>query len=131
VLELAQNKSRVARFHDCIQCEQCVLVCPTTALVMFRAARRRRRYRMPALDEFYRAAPRLYLIGEVAGKPLVKNASKLGRAVVEHLVREGLRSSARGGEDVDVLIAGSGPAGLSCALSCLAHGLRYRATRKR
>jgi len=54
----------------------------------------------------------------VAGKPAREERVNLGRAVVEHLVREGLRSSARGGEDVDVLIAGSGPAGLSCALSC-------------
>jgi len=34
VLELQKNKSRVARFGDCIQCEQCANVCPTTALVM-------------------------------------------------------------------------------------------------
>jgi len=52
VLELAQNKSRVARFHDCIQCEQCVLVCPTTALVMFPRGTTPPPYRMPALDEF-------------------------------------------------------------------------------
>src|SRR5436190_1747987 len=36
-----------------------------------------------------------------------------------------LGRSARGGDDVDVLIVGSGPGGLSCALSCMAHGLGY------
>jgi thioredoxin reductase/ferredoxin len=125
VLELAANKSRVARFHSCIQCEQCVTACPTSALVMFPRGTSPPPYRMPDLDEFYRAAPRLYLIGEAAGKPLVKNASNLGRAVVEHLVRDGLQPSARGGDDVDVLIVGSGPGGLSCALSCLEHRLSY------
>ncbi|MDB4969793.1 MAG: 4Fe-4S ferredoxin iron-sulfur binding domain protein [Myxococcales bacterium] len=130
VLELSQNKSRVARFNACIQCEQCVLVCPTTALVMFPRGTEPPLYKMAALDEHYRAAPRLYLIGEAAGKPLVKNASNLGRAVIEHLVREGLRPSARGGDDVDVLIVGSGPGGLSCALSCLAHRLTYALVEK-
>src|SRR5579883_2956244 len=28
VLELRNNKSRVLRFSDCIQCEQCAHVCP-------------------------------------------------------------------------------------------------------
>ena len=82
--------------------------------------------RLPQLDDFYQAAPGLYLIGEAAGKPLVKNASNLGRAVVEHMLQgrpapERLRQTAQ----VDVLIVGSGPGGLSAALSCVQRGLSY------
>ncbi len=129
VLELVSNKSRVIRFDDCIQCEQCALVCPTTALVMHYQGTKAPAYRMPNLDEYYQASPGLYLIGEAAGKPLVKNASNLGRAAVEHMVHGGLRS--RPGEtdsrreDVDVLIVGSGPGGLSAALSCIDKRLSY------
>ena len=45
---------------------------------------------VPALDEFYQSKqhPGLYLIGEAAGKPLIKNGVNLGRAVIES---EGLR----------------------------------------
>jgi thioredoxin reductase/ferredoxin len=133
VLDLVGNKSRVVRFDDCIQCEQCALVCPTTALVMHYEGTKPPPYRMPELDEYYQAAPGLYLIGEAAGKPLVKNAANLGRAVVEHMVQKGgLRTGALGPlhpgtkmTDVDVLIVGSGPGGLSAALSCVEHGLRY------
>src|SRR3954452_17889410 len=64
VLELVTNKSRVARFDDCIQCEQCALVCPTTALVMHPLGTVAPAYRVPDLDEYYQAAPGLYLIGE-------------------------------------------------------------------
>ncbi len=128
VLELLENKSRVQRFGDCIQCEQCVLACPTTALVMHYEGTPPPPIRLPELDDYYQAIQGLYLIGEAAGKPLVKNSSNLGRAVVEHMVVTGIRSwgaeaAAKG--NVDVLIVGSGPAGLSTALSCIAKKLSY------
>jgi thioredoxin reductase/NAD-dependent dihydropyrimidine dehydrogenase PreA subunit len=129
VLDLVHNKSRVLRFDDCIQCEQCALVCPTTALVMHYQGTSAPACRMPELDAYYQAAPGLYLIGEAAGKPLVKNASNLGRAVVEHMRKTGLRpargSSWKKVQDVDVLIVGSGPGGLSAALSCIERGFSY------
>src|SRR5262249_19450068 len=123
VLELRSNKSRVARFSDCIQCEQCVSACPTTALVMHYEGTKPPPIRLPQLDEFYQAVPGLYLIGEASGKPLVKNASNLGRAVVEHMIRGNLQRHASGNGQVDVLIVGSGPGGLSAALSCVQPGL--------
>jgi thioredoxin reductase/ferredoxin len=128
VLELKENKSRVIRFGDCIQCEQCVTSCPTTALVMHYEGTPPPPIRLPALDDYYQATPGLYLIGEAAGKPLVKNSSNLGRAVVEHMVVTGMQSwgaeAAKRGH-FDVLIVGSGPSGLSAALSCIAKKLTY------
>lgn len=130
VLELRDNKSRVARFDDCIQCEQCVSACPTTALVMHYEGTKAPPIRMPQLDDYYQAAAGLYLIGEASGKPLVKNASNLGRAVVEHMFKEGLRPSGSANGQVDVMIIGSGPAGLSAALSCVARGFSYAVIEK-
>jgi putative YpdA family bacillithiol system oxidoreductase len=128
VLELVNNKSRVQRFSDCVQCEQCAHACPTTALVMHYKGSAPPGVRVPLLDEHYQAAPGLYLIGEAAGKPLVKNASNLGRAAIEHMIKSGLKPSAGDSSEVDVLdvvIVGSGPGGLSAALSCVARGLSY------
>ena len=125
VLELQANHARPARFDDCIQCNQCEWVCPTKALVMHPPKEQPPKILLPALDEFYQTNIRgLYLIGEAGGKPLTKNASNLGRAAVEHMRSKGLRASNRSGM-VDVLIIGSGPGGLSAALTCMQHGLSY------
>jgi thioredoxin reductase/NAD-dependent dihydropyrimidine dehydrogenase PreA subunit len=126
VLELRKNKSYVARFGDCIQCNQCELVCPTQALVMHGEGEEPRRLVVPDTDGNYQSKqlPGLYLVGEVAGKPLVKNSVNLGRAAVEHL-RTGLSPGAAGSDVIDVIIVGSGPAGLSAAVSCMKHGLSH------
>ena len=98
VLDLVANKSRVLRFQDCIQCEACMFACPTEALVMFPEGAVPPPLKVPEIDEnFQTAVPGQYLIGEVAGKPLVKNAANLGRAVVEHMLQTGLRPGALGG----------------------------------
>jgi thioredoxin reductase (NADPH) len=137
VLELVEHKSRVLRFGDCIQCEQCMLACPTQALVMHMDNEDPPPVKVPHLDPYYQTGVAgMYLIGEVAGKPLVKNAANIGRAVVEHMLREGIREQApvarrAEGSDssavalVDVAIVGSGPGGLSAALTCMHHGLSY------
>jgi thioredoxin reductase (NADPH) len=127
VLDLINNKSRVLRFQDCIQCEQCMWVCPTQALVMHPEGTEPPRLKMAEINEnFETGVQGQYLIGEVAGKPLVKNAANLGRAVVEHMLKEGgLRPGSAGAGVVDVAIVGSGPGGLSAALTCLRRGLNY------
>jgi thioredoxin reductase/ferredoxin len=128
VLELVDHKSHVVRGDVCIQCRQCAQACPTTALVMHRDGEEPPTLRVPEIDEsLMTAVPGQYLIGEVAGKPLVKNAANMGRLVVEHMVATGLSpgqgSGATAQDPIDVAIVGSGPGGLSAALACRHHGL--------
>lgn len=126
VLDLVDNKSRVLHFQDCIQCEACMWSCPTEALVMHPEGTAPPPVKVPDLDEYYQTrVPGQYLIGEVAGKPLVKNAANLGRVVVEHMLRSGLTPRGDGRQLYDVAIVGSGPGGLSAALTCIQRGLSY------
>ena len=124
VLDLVNHKVAVSRFEDCVQCEQCANSCPTTALVMYREGTQPQTLTVPELDDhFQTGVPGQYLIGEVAGKPLVKNAANLGRAVVEHIARDLAARDRRDSGVLDVVIVGSGPAGLSAGLTCLKRGL--------
>src|SRR5678809_1794346 len=105
-----------------------MFACPTEALVMFPEGAVPPPLKVPEMDEnFQTAVPGQYLIGEVAGKPLVKNAANLGRAVIEHMLTTGLYPGALGQMEntVDVAIVGWGPGGRSAALSCIQKGLSY------
>ncbi len=125
VLALVHHKVQVVNFRDCVQCEQCAWACPTTALVMHREGTKPQTLTVPEIDpHFQTSVPGQYLIGEVAGKPLVKNAANLGRLVVEHMLRDGLQTTDPNPVVLDVVIVGSGPGGLSAGLASMHHGLR-------
>jgi len=65
--------------------------------------------------------PGIYIIGELGGMGLIRNAFEQGRQCIE-----GIATEPRGPADVlDVVIVGSGPAGLSASVNCSHHGLKY------
>lgn len=126
VLELVNHKSQIVNFDACIQCRACEASCAFGALVMHDADKDAPSIKTPDLDNGMQTpVPGLYLIGQAAGIPQVKNATNMGRTVVEKALQKGLQAgeARRVGAEVDVLIVGSGPAGLSAALSCHQHGI--------
>ena len=66
-----------------------------------------------------------YIIGDVSGVPLIKNAVKEGAEVVRHIVEELRNKPAESKADYDVAIVGIGPGGASAAASAHEAGLRY------
>lgn len=128
-LESKRHKSTVVRFDDCKQCRACEQICPSGALTMAPAGAPPRMVELPDLDANYETnIPGIYLIGEAAGKSLVKNANNLGYRVVQHMIHvRGLRSGAAtaSGHDVEVICVGSGPGGLSTGITCFNHGLSH------
>ena len=128
VLELVNHKAVIVNFDACIQCKRCEDACAFDALRMHEADKPPPMVTMPQVDANYMTpVDGMYLIGQAAGTPQIKNAANLGHAVVQHMLRRGLRpgSGAALGAEVDVIIVGSGPAGLSTAVTCIDEGLSY------
>lgn len=67
--------------------------------------------------------PGLYVIGDLAGAPVIKLAMEQGYNVIEHIAS---KSDARleSGEGYDIIVVGAGAAGLNAALAARDKGLR-------
>ena len=85
--------------------------------------------KVPRRDaSFMTDVPGVYIIGDVSGTPLIKNAANEGAAVVIHIAHELHASNGNGGPpqaQYDVAIIGAGPAGLSGAVMAKRLGLRF------
>jgi thioredoxin reductase (NADPH) len=69
--------------------------------------------------------PCCYIIGDVSGVPLIKNAVKEGAEVIEHIAADLKTAPAEAKAEYDVAIIGIGPGGASAAASAQKLGLRY------
>ena len=104
---------------------ECVRACPVNGVLLTTGAAVQR-VQAPDLDiHFQSNVPGLYIVGELGGRGLIKNAINEGRIAVEHIAAA-TRGEAQGeAGTLDVVVVGSGPAGLSAGLEALSAGLRY------
>jgi len=103
----------------CIGHGLCERSCPVEAIqLVFGTARRG--VDIPRVKaDFQTNVPGLYVVGELGGMGLIRNAFEQGRQCIEGFTRGGNG----GGDLLDVVIVGCGPAGLSAALTAKARGL--------
>lgn len=112
---------------DTNRCEghgECAKACPVNGIALTAGAAVQRIV-APLLDaHFQSSVPGLYVVGELGGRGLIKNAVNEGRIAVEHIAVGQRRADPASGA-LDVLVVGSGPAGLSAGLEARRAGLRY------
>jgi thioredoxin reductase len=66
--------------------------------------------------------PGIFIAGELGGMGLIRKAAEQGRQAMDSIKARKTAGSA----DFDVIIVGSGPAGISAGLSAIHHGLSYK-----
>lgn len=69
--------------------------------------------------------PGLFIIGDLAGAPVIKYAMAQGYEVIEHIAALDNAAGDSGKDAYDVLIVGAGAAGLNAALQARERGMRY------
>ncbi len=133
-----EGKMAVVDLNRCMGHAECAKACPTGAIVIASGAAVQRLEVPSVSPHFETNVFGLYVVGELGGRGLIKNAINEGRIAMEHVVQR-----ARGGTDArpsatgagaagagaagvhDVVVVGSGPAGLSAGLTAHEAGISY------
>jgi thioredoxin reductase/NAD-dependent dihydropyrimidine dehydrogenase PreA subunit len=125
VLSVERHVAVVARPDECCGVGACEQACPNQSLRL--AAEGEPLPDRPRVDDQLESLDRrgLFLAGDLTGVPLIRNAIAQGKRACERagasLART--RRAARKEADVDVVVVGAGPAGLSAALRARELGL--------
>src|SRR6267378_2238016 len=127
VLAMLGGKAVIVNGHKCIGHALCAEACPVGAITMVMASASMGND-MPALtSEFETNVQNLFIVGELGGLALIKNAINQGRDCVDTIAnRLKAIGAARSVPDVsDVLVVGAGPGGISASLRAIENKLSY------
>jgi thioredoxin reductase/Fe-S-cluster-containing hydrogenase component 2 len=120
-LGIVNGKAVLVNAAHCIGHGACKPACPVDAIQLVFGTEKRGIDIPQVSPTFESNVPGIFIAGELGGMGLIRKAAEQGRQAIENL-----RARKGGNFDLDVVIVGCGPAGLSAGLSAMQHKLRYR-----
>jgi thioredoxin reductase (NADPH) len=122
VLGLIEGKAVLIHGAKCVGHGLCAEACPVGAIEMM-MAKPGRSADLPVIDiNFETTVKGMFIVGELGGMGLIKNAISQGKKVIDHIST--LPRVTRD-DMVDVAIIGAGPSGLTAGLTAQEKNLRY------
>jgi len=120
-LGIVNGKAVLVNAAACIGHGACLKACPVDAIQLVFGTEKRGIDIPNVSPEFETNVPGIFIAGELGGMGLIRKAAEQGRQAIEVI-----RKRNGGQHEFDVVIVGSGPAGLSAGLSAIEHKLRYK-----
>jgi thioredoxin reductase/NAD-dependent dihydropyrimidine dehydrogenase PreA subunit len=129
VLAVIGGKAALVNGAKCIGHELCADACPVGAIEIVMAPPSMTAD-LPVLSaDLESTVPNLFVVGELGGLALIKNAVNQGRDCVDHIARRlpdlRRRSPPGAPPPLDLAVVGAGPGGLSASLRAVERGLSF------
>jgi thioredoxin reductase len=128
VLAMVDNIAVPVAREQCMEDTSCQIACPVSpkACIVVNTTKVIKPRPVPVRDErFMTNVPGCYIIGDVSGTPLIKNAANEGADVIKFIAAELRTLAVEPRAESEVAIIGIGPGGLSAAVMAKRLDLKY------
>jgi thioredoxin reductase/ferredoxin len=119
-LGIIRGKAVLIQSDHCIGHGACAAACPVEAITLVFGTEKRGIDIPQVKPTFETNVSGIYIAGELGGMGLIRKGVDQGKRAIETI-----RKNKSKGSEVDVVIVGAGPAGISASLAAKEAGLRY------